>query len=109
MKLKIKAKNHELFEMYLTNILNLLGMIEMGGTILNESGRETLGYWHQDPDDKTRYFLGHGNNAWLNVKNKGKNFIDCEINFRYDKNFEKKKTVTKLMNVLFEDNTELID
>lgn len=104
MKLRITAKNPELFKIYLTLILNLLGMIEMKGEILSDSQREKLGYWYQDESDENRYFLGHGNNAWLNVKNKEENFIDCEINFRYDKDFEKKKATTKLINVLFEEN-----
>jgi hypothetical protein len=92
MKIKITGKSPELFEHYLTAVLNLAAVAAMGGHIptqreINESSR--IGrYWYRDNDGVAigRFNLyPMSNDYYANIREEGENYIVLDFWYRYDR------------------------
>lgn len=115
MLLKISGKNQELFDHFLTSIMNLACVAAMGGNIPNkdeiQTPRERGRYWfHEKENGSNRFHLyPMSNDYWANVKEEGENFMVVEFRYRYDREGSAfADALTQLLAVRFRDNATII-
>ena len=90
MKLKIEGKSKELFDHYLTSVLNTASVVVMGGHIPNqievEQPERHGRYWFRETGDGSNKFNLYpmSNNYWAFITDEGDNIITLEFRYRYD-------------------------
>jgi hypothetical protein len=95
--IKIKGRNKELYERTLKNVLDVTFVICSKGYFPTEwdiekperSGK----YWLLEEENNRYNIVPTNNNYWLNIKNKGENFVVLDFNCRYDKDNKKKNII----------------
>lgn len=118
MKIKITGKSPELFDHYLTAVLNLAAVAAMGGHIPSQREIEAPDelkqrYWFREKDGTTldRFNLyPMSNDYYVNVREEGENFIVLDFWYRYDRagggSFF--AALCDLLSVRFYDNVSII-
>lgn len=111
--LKIKGRNKELYERTLKSVLDITFVICTKGYFPTEwdiekperSGK----YWLLEENYNRYNIVPTNNNYWLNIKDKGENFIVLDFNCRYDKDNKKKNSLVNVITSFFDDDlVELI-
>ncbi|MCU0337872.1 MAG: hypothetical protein MUF12_08480 [Sediminibacterium sp.] len=106
MELRISGRSEEQFNENLVSFLNVSTFICLRGTIPKQwdiDKAETGGrWWTKEAHNRRFNILGIVNDNWLNIRKEGENFIVVEFNFRYDRHFEKKKSISNLMLAFFD-------
>lgn len=93
MKIKITGKSKELFDHYLTAVLNLAAVAAMGGHIPTQREIEMPDellqrYWVRERDGATldRFNLyPMSNDYYANIREKGENYIVLDFWYRHDR------------------------
>jgi hypothetical protein len=117
MKIKITGKSQELFEHYLTTVLNLAAVAAMGGYIPDkreiEEPQRFGRYWYREKEGATldRFNLyPMSNDYFANVREEGENYIVLDFSYRYDRAgggfFD--AALCNLLQIRFYDNVSII-
>lgn len=105
---KVKGRNKELYDRTLKNVLDVAFSICSQGYIPTEwdiEKPERSGmYWYLEEDNNRYNIVPSNNNYWLNIRDKGENFIVLEFNCRYDKENKKKIALTNVLIAFFDDD-----
>lgn len=105
MKLKITGNTPERFESNLKRFLNLSTLVCLKGYVpsQNEIEKPELGRWWILEEENKRYqLLPSANDYWLNIREKGTNYIILDFSYRYDSNFKMKNALCELTSTVFD-------